>query len=154
MEAPDFNEPAAAREGRRIMAGRTRFDEMIGGWQRLQGLVEANKAELPQLEPFLAKLGTILDQAQEVTNRQNAMRAAKQEASRQVEKLSAQGNRLAALMRAALKEHYGVTDEKLTEFDLQPFRGRAPKKKEEDPNQPQPPATTPTVSSDTPPEIE
>jgi len=134
------------------MAGRTKFDETIGGWKRLHGLVEANKAELPSLEPFLAKLGAILDQAQEVVNRQNAMRAAKQEASKEVQKLSTQGNRLAALMRAALKEHYGITEEKLTEFDLQPFRGRAPKKKK-DPGPPQPPETPP-VSSDTPPEVE
>jgi len=135
------------------MAGRTLFDEMVGGWKRLHGLIEANKAELPQLEPFLAKLGTLLDQAHEVASRQNAMRAAKQEASKEVQKLSAQGNRLTALLRAALKEHYGITEEKLTEFDLQPFRGRAPKKKK-DPGQPQPPTTSPPVAAETPPETE
>jgi hypothetical protein len=134
------------------MAGTTRFDEMTGGWKRLQGLVEANKAELPQLEPYLEKLGTVLEQAQEIANRRNVMRAAKQEASKQVEKLSAQGNRLAALIRAALKEHYGITEEKLAEFDLQPFRGRAPKKKE--PGQPQPSAAPQPVSPDTPPAVE
>jgi len=133
------------------MAGRTKFDEMLGGWKRLHGLVEANKAELPHMEPFLAKLGTLLEQAQEVANRQNAMRAAKQEASKEVQKLSTQGNRLAALMRAGLKEHYGITEEKLTEFDLQPFRGRAPKKKK-DPGQPKPPETPP-VSPGSPPTV-
>ena len=132
------------------MAGKTRFDGMIGGWKRLHGLVEANKAELPHMEPFLAKLGTLLEQAQEVANRQNAMRAAKQEASKEVQKLSTQGNRLAALMRAGLKEHYGITEEKLTEFDLQPFRGRAPKKK--NPGQPKPPETPP-VSPGSPPTV-
>jgi hypothetical protein len=133
------------------MAGRTKFDETIGGWKRLHGLVEANKAELPQIEPFLAKLGAFLEQAQEAANRQNAMRAAKQEASKEVQKLSTQGNRLAALVRAALKEHYGITEEKLTEFDLQPFRGRAPKKQKA-PGQPQPPETPP-VSPGSPPTV-
>jgi hypothetical protein len=134
------------------MARETRYNGMIGDWKRLQGLVEANKAELPQLEPFLAKLGTILDQAQEVTNRQGAMRAAKQEASKQIRKLASQGNRLAALMRAALKEHYGITDEKLAEFGLQPFRGRA--RKQETPEQPQSPEPPPPVAADAPPAVE
>jgi len=97
---------------------------MIGDWQRLHGLVEANKADLPQLEPYLAKLGTVLAQAVEVSKRQGAMRAAKQEASRSLRKLGSQGNRLAALMRQALLEHYGIDEEKLAEFGLQPFRGR------------------------------
>jgi hypothetical protein len=100
---------------------------MIGDWQRLHGLVEANKADLPQLEPFLAKLGTVLAQAVEVSKQQGAMRAAKQEASKSLRKLTSQGNRLAALMRSALLEHYGITEEKLAEFGLQPFRGRTRK---------------------------
>jgi hypothetical protein len=114
-----------------------KYAEMIGVWQRLHGRVEANKADLPQLEPFLAKLGTVLAQALEITKRQSAMTAAKQEASKELRKLSGQGNRLASLMRSALKEHYGITEEKLSEFGLQPFRGRARKK--ESPETPEPP---------------
>lgn len=77
------------------MARETKYTGMIGDWRKLHGLVEANVAELPTLEPFLAKLGAILEQAKEVTNRQNAMRAAKQEASKQIRTLTSQGNRLA-----------------------------------------------------------
>ena len=123
-----------------------RYAEMIGVWQRLHGRVEANKAELPQLEPFLAKLGTVLEQALEVTKRQSAMTAAKQEASKEMRRLSRQGNRLAAVMRAVLKEHYGITEEKLSEFGLQPFRGRARKKAT--PGEPQPPETSPPAAGD------
>ena len=50
------------------MARQTTYEGMIGDWQRLHGLVEANKAEVPQLEPFLAKLGTILFLAQYLSN--------------------------------------------------------------------------------------
>ena len=114
-----------------------KYEEMIGVWQRLHGRVEANKAELPQLEPFLAKLGTVLAQVLEISKRQGAMTAAKQEASKEMRKLSRQGNRLAAVMRSVLKEHYGITEEKLAEFGLQPFRGRARKK--ESPETPEPP---------------
>ena len=125
------------------MARETKYTGMIGDWQRLHGLVEANQAELPELEPFLAKLGAVLAQALEVTNRQGAMRAAKQEASKQIRTLASQGNRVAALLRLALKEHYGITEEKLSEFGLQPFRGRARKKAPPEP--PQPPETPPAV---------
>src|SRR6185295_19509692 len=124
----------------------TKYAEMIGVWQRLHGRVEANKAELPQLEPYLAKLGTVLAQALEVTKRQGALTAAKQEASKELRKLSLQGNRLASLMRSALKEHYGITEEKLSEFGLQPFRGRARKKAT--PGEPQPPETSPPAEGD------
>ena len=51
---------------------------------------------------------------------------------------------LAALMRSALKKHYGITEEKLSEFGLQPFRGRARKKAA--PEEPQPPETPPPVA--------
>jgi hypothetical protein len=134
------------------MARETKYTGMIGGWQRLHRLVEANKADLPNLEPFLAKLGTLLEQALEVTKRQAAMRAAKQEASKEIRKLASQGNRLTALMRQALKEHYGITEEKLAEFGLQPFRGR-PRKKAT-PEKPEPPEVPPPVSPDPPPAVE
>ena len=132
------------------MARETKYTGMIGDWQRLHGLVEANVAELPALEPFLAKLSAIQAQAQEVTNRQNAMRAAKQEASKEIRKLASQGNRLVALIRAALKEHYGITEEKLAEFGLQPFRGRTRKQPiPEKPEAPQPASPDgPAASSD------
>jgi hypothetical protein len=132
------------------MARETKYTGMIGDWQRLHGLVEANVAELPALEPFLAKLSAIQAQAQEVTNRQNAMRAAKQEASKEIRKLASQGNRLVALIRAALKEHYGISEEKLAEFGLQPFRGRS--RKQATPEGPETPQaasqTAPTASID------
>jgi len=110
------------------MAKETKYTGMIGDWERLFGQVEANMAEIPQLEPYLAKLGTILARALEVTKQQGAMRAAKQEASKELRKLSSDGNRLTTLIRQALKEHYGIREEKLSEFGLQPFRGLTRKK--------------------------
>jgi hypothetical protein len=131
------------------MAKETTYAGMMGDWQRLHELVEANKAEIPQLEPFLAKLETLLEQALEVTKRQGAMRAAKQEASKDMRKLASQGNRLATVVRQILKEHYGITEEKLAEFGLQPFRGRTRKAA---PGQPQSPGT-PTPVSPSPPTV-
>lgn len=131
------------------MARETRYVGMLGDWQRLHGLVEANRAELPQLEPYLAKLKTIIDRALEVTKQQGSMRAAKQAASKEIRKLSGDGNRVAALMRQALKEHYGISEEKLAEFGLQPFRGRT-RPRPETPQAPQEPGSPGTTPPDIP----
>jgi hypothetical protein len=100
---------------------------MWGDWQGLLGKVAANIGALPQLEPFRVKLIAVLAQALGINQQQEAMRASKQEASKQLRQLAAEGNRLAALMRAAIKEHYGIREEKIAEFGLQPFRGRKAK---------------------------
>lgn len=42
-----------------------------------------------------------------------------------------EGQRLASVVRSAVKEHYGVREEKLAEFGMQPFRGRKPKSETE-----------------------
>ncbi len=131
-----------------MAARESRYTGMVGDWRKIHGLVEANRAEVPQLEPFLVQLGAILAQWQDAANRQGAMRAAKQEASKQVRKLAREGNRLAALIRLALIQHYGVSEEKLAEFGLQPFRGRARKTPEEEPQAPQPaPPESPPAST-------
>lgn len=109
------------------MARETTYRGMWGDWQSLLGKLEANISELPQLEPFRIKLGAVLSQALGINQQQEAMRASKQEASKQLRKLASEGNRLAALARAAVKEHYGIRDEKIAEFGLQPFRGRKAK---------------------------
>jgi len=50
-----------------------------------------------------------------------------------------EGGRLTALLRHALKQHYGIRSEKLAEFGLQPFRGR----KQPEPSTPATPGTPP-----------
>jgi hypothetical protein len=105
------------------MAKQTTYRGMWGDWQGLLIKLEANKEELPQLEPFRVKLGGILTQALGINQHQEAMKASKQEASKQLRKLAAEGSRLATLARAAIKEHYGIREEKIAEFGLQPFRG-------------------------------
>src|SRR3712207_4280701 len=138
MKAPDYGRQSPNR--RRSMARETTYRGMWGDWQGLLAKLEANKDELPQLEPFRIKLAGILTQAVDINQQQEAMRASKQEASRQLRRLASEGNRLAALARAAVKEHYGIRKEKIAEFGLQPFRGRKAKSAAGTPP-PQPPAT-------------
>lgn len=107
-----------------------------GTWQDLLTKLEPSIGELPQLEPFRVKLAAILAQVLGISQQQDAMRASKQEASKQLRKLVIEGNRTAAVMRAAIKEHYGPTEEKVAAFGLQPFRGRKVKPAPEQPETP------------------
>src|SRR4051812_43437867 len=106
------------------MAKQTKYTGMIGDWQTLLQTLEANSAEIPQFEPFRAKLTEMLGRALDVTKRQAGLKAEKQEASKQIRQLASEANRLAHALRVLLKEHYGIRDEKLAAFGLQPFRGR------------------------------
>ena len=115
------------------MARETKYKGMWGDWQSLMGKVEANKDQLPQLEPFRLKLGVVLNEAHRINQQQEATKATKQEATKRLRKLSLEGNRLAALLRQGIKEHYGVREEEIAKFGLQPFRGRKAKPAPEEP---------------------
>jgi hypothetical protein len=130
----------------------TTYTAMIGDWQNLLGMLEAHVTEVPQLEPFRAKLGTLLGQALDVTKSQADLRANKQAASKQLRQLAGSGRRLAAVVRSALKEHYGASEEKLAAFGMQPFRGRTRKVAAPDPTPSPTPAPTPapTLATGTP----
>lgn len=84
----------------------------------------ANILELGHLEPFRLKLEALLARAVEIIGRQADEKARKQESSRQLKEVMKEGQRLAALLRQSVKEHYGPTSEKLTGLGVQPFRGR------------------------------
>jgi hypothetical protein len=115
------------------MARETKYKGMWGDWQSLMGKVEVNKDQLPQLEPFRLKLGVVLNEALRINQQQEATKATKQEATKQLRKLGLEGNRLAALLRQGIKEHYGVREEEIAKFGLQPFRGRKAKPAPEEP---------------------
>ena len=47
------------------------------------------------------------------------------------------GNLVADLLRTAIREHYGISSEKLIEFGIEPFRGKK-RKTEPAPTEPEP----------------
>src|SRR5947209_2371385 len=71
-------EPGVAQRGEEVMARETRSAGILGDLQRLSGTMEANKEELPQMEPFRLKLTGIVTQAFEVAKLQAAHKVAKQ----------------------------------------------------------------------------
>src|SRR3954467_11855585 len=106
------------------MARETKKTAILGDLQNLSATMELNKELLPDLEPFRLKLTGIVTQTVDAGKQQAAMRAAKQELSKQVRKLLTDGQRIADGVRTAGRDHFGPESEKLAEFGLQPFRGR------------------------------
>lgn len=116
----------------------------LGIQHKLLAALTANSAELGHLEVIRAKLAGFVGTAQDAIYRQGALAAEKQEISKQLQEALGGGERLSNVLRVTLKEHYGIRSEKLTEFGIQPFRGRSRKAKEE-PNV-EPAAADPTAT--------
>ena len=133
------------------MARETKYAGIVGDLQRLLGAMEANREELPQMEPFRQKLADLVAQGLEILQQQAALKASKQESSKRLRQLLEAGQRVATVARTAVKEHYGAREEKVVEFGLQPFRGRKVKastgKPEPAPPQPPPVPEAPAVSN-------
>ena len=99
-----------------------------GDWENLLATMAAHMDVFAHLEPFRAQLATQRDRAREVRQQQAALIASKQELSKQLRVIITEGNRLATLLRSAIKQHYGIRAEKVAEFGVQPFRGKNKKK--------------------------
>ena len=111
----------------------------LGSLQQFAASIAANIPDLPHLEQSCLQFVTMVGNLQEISKQQAALVADKQEASKQFRDLLAECQRLATVLRVAIKQHYGIRSEKLAEYNLQPFRGRKPKKvqPEDVPDQPQ-----------------
>lgn len=117
--------------------------ETLAEWRRLIQPLPTNQADTPYLEGHYTRLSALLTQVEDIEKQQAALTAAKQEASKQLKALVVEGRKVAAFIKAGLREKYGRGAEKLVEFGLRPFRGKKTAKPEEP--EVQPPAPTPTT---------
>jgi hypothetical protein len=117
---------------------------MLGQLMRFSTALAANSAELAHLEGIRLRFEALVNEAQAIAQQQAALAASKQEASRRLQELFAEGLRSATGMERMLLEFYGLDSEKLVEFGIQPFRGRHRRKAEpEPPTVPQPETQAP-----------
>jgi hypothetical protein len=100
------------------------FADTVIGWSELLTALEQNSAELAQLELPKQRLQTITDQIKAFAAEQAVMTASRQEATQRVEFLLVQGRKLATVLRASVREHYGNRSQKIAEFGLQPLHTR------------------------------
>ena len=111
------------------MAKETTYQGKRGVWQRISTALQANNGELGHMEVQRASLMALYDRVQGLVHEQGELTARKQELSKQIREAVEEGERLATVLRFAVKQHYGIRAEKLAEFGLQPFRGKSRKQK-------------------------
>lgn len=125
------------------MAREPKYGATLNGWERLLASMEANPDDFKTLEDYRAKLKSMLDTARQASAQQAAMDAAKQEATKNLQSLLAEGRKLASFLRGGVKQRYGNRSEKLVEFGLAPFRGKTKSKSDQKPPATPPPSPTP-----------
>lgn len=118
--------------------------ETLDHWQRLHKSLLDNAGELPHLESSRVKLETMIQEVQTLVAEQRIFASRRQEVSRKLQALVSEGRRLADFLKTGIREHYGTRAEKLTEFGLQPFRGRKSAKPQK-PEEPTPSPADPTL---------
>lgn len=123
----------------------------LGALAQFAASIAANTPEFPHLEKSCLQYISMVGNLQETAKNQAALVASKQEASKKFKLELTECERLASVLRAAIKQHYGIRSEKLAEYNLQPFRGRKSsekskkkeKEKEKEQQEPSPVQTQP-----------
>jgi hypothetical protein len=135
---------------------RTSIADLIVDWEMLLAKLQVSAAGLPGLESFIARLEKLLANAKDLTARLETARGIKQQESQQRRDLLREGKNMTSRLRAALKAHFGLQNERLVEFGIRPIRARAgrtqpqpsplepetPDKPEPEPTAPSPPPTS------------
>ena len=103
---------------------RTVFSTLVSGWEQLLVALLANAQQFLHLEEQRNRLQQLLERARQLATEQDLHTAAKQEASKELEVILADGRKLATFLRNGVKERFGNRSEKLVEFGVQPFRRR------------------------------
>lgn len=128
MKAPDVRRKPG-KSKRETMGKETTNAGRTGYLNRFKGALdahaEAHATEVPYIEGARAKFGTVLEQVNEMQKQQALLTAARQQASQDLRGLLIEAERLATVIRLALKEHYGIRSEKVAAFGIQPFRGKS-----------------------------
>ena len=106
------------------MSREPQYGVTLNGWERLLGSMEANVGDIPQFDIYRAQLKAMLDAAREAAAQQAAMAANKQEATKKLQSVLADGRKLANFLRNGVRQRYGNRSEKLVEFGLNPLRTR------------------------------
>jgi DNA repair exonuclease SbcCD ATPase subunit len=106
------------------MSKETTYAGMWGEWERWTTTLSEKDAKLEHLEVPRAQLESLTARGKELIQKQSEWTALKQDASKELRKLIVEGQRLATVLRFAVRQRYGIDSEQLAKFGLQPFRGR------------------------------
>lgn len=107
------------------MPENTSLADYVTDWERLATAVANNAAILPDLSLQKASLEIILQEAKDVSIRQDASRSQLAADSKRRREIVFEGRAAASRLRAALKGVLGGHNEKLVEVGIRPLRRRS-----------------------------
>jgi hypothetical protein len=116
--------------------------------------LETYPDEFPQFSVPRVKLQTLLTEIVTLSNDQATYRFNKQQTSKRLAAALEEGRKLLNFFWVGLREHFGTRNEKLVEFGLQPFRGRARSKEDSTLRKPKKPAVQPEALEAEPPKAD
>lgn len=106
---------------------RTSIPDVQYDWENLGAAYRNNAPDLVGLDPLAGELDLVLTELRGLTKQQATLKAAAQQATKEIADRVARGRLLATRLRNGVKAHYGTRTEKVLEFGVRPFRKRVPK---------------------------
>lgn len=98
------------------------FSQKVTTWGMTNAAILANSADFGHIEADRVELAKIRDEVDALGHEQIALQAKLQQVTRDLEDRYRRGDAIHSRIRAAVKARYGYKSEKLTEFQLQPYR--------------------------------
>jgi hypothetical protein len=105
----------------------------VNGWEKVNTSVSANPADLGHLLDHNGQLGTKATRMRALSAEQAMLTARKQVITAEMQTLRREGQTLLDYIQTGVRQHYGLGNEKLVEFGLQPTRSKARAPKTEPP---------------------
>lgn len=120
------------------------LSDHLAAWEKLWMSIERNAGDLRVCQAHVETLKAAIEEAREAKTRQLTLRAAAQQASRDLEAALAKARDMEARLNQAVFGTYGRKSPKLIEFGLSPRKPTGPRqKKSPEAEDATPPATKP-----------
>lgn len=111
-----------------LTGSRHSFAKVLAHWEKLLAGAEANRDDLPALEPYRAQLAAALADTKEAYERRASRQAEARKTTQELRALIRLGRELAARLESGVRLLYGRRSPKLVEFGMKAlFRGAKPK---------------------------
>jgi hypothetical protein len=107
---------------------------------------KASAAEVPGIGTHITPLEQVVAELKELNPRLETRKGIKQQEVQERKALLLKARELASRLRAALKAHFGLNNERLVEFGARPIRPRAKSQKNDKP-EPTPQTSTPAPTT-------
>lgn len=96
----------------------------LGALERLSAALSENAADLAGIDGVRTEFEALVEQAKDAASRQAAFTASRLAATEELRRILREASRLATGLRQQVKYRYGISNPKLAEFGMQPFRGK------------------------------